>query len=299
MLPNFVIIGAQKAGSSYLMRSLAAHPDVFMPVREIAYFEDPDYEQKSFAWFESHFERAGHRRAVGFKRPSLLGRAECALRLRELVPDVRVIATLRNPIERAVSSYFHLMKNGLIPVEPIEHGLRAILDGRRATQWPMARTVITWGLYHEHLSRWFKYFSRAQFHIVIYDDLQDDRRQTVRRVYEFLDIEPSFEATDIPEIANPSVYSMARQRILCWMRPLQSRLTRDRASVVPHGGLIGSRLRNLSKAFDSAVLARAFTAKRPSLSSELHERLADQFRADVSSLEGLLHRDLSHWMRSE
>jgi hypothetical protein len=296
MLPNFVIIGAQKAGSSYLMRCLEAHPEVFMPLREIAYFEDPDFGEKSRAWFESHFDSAGGKQAIGFKRPTLLGRSECAARVSELIPRAKLIAILRNPVERAASAYFQLMRNGLVPVQGLEQGLNDILDGRLARSWPVSETVISWGLYHEHLCRFLKHFSREQIHVVVYDDLRAQRRRTVQQVYEFLGVDASFEPTDVADVANPSVYSLPRQRILGWLRPLHARRALDRSSVRQHSGPIGAGMRKLVKTVDYTVLARVFRAPRPDVSATLRQRLVVRFRDDMTALGRLLDRDLSHWL---
>ncbi len=297
MLPNFAIIGAHKAASTFLMHRLAAHPDIFMPDREIPYFEHPDFHVKSVAWFESRFQLAEGRRAIGFKRPNLLGRPECPQHLAAVIPKARLIVTLRDPVDRAISAYFHLMKSGLIPVRPIEEGLGEILNGSLDAQWPMAGSVVEWGLYHRNVQRYLQHFPIQQFCILTYEDVQSDRQGTLRRVYEFLGVDPNRELGPVPENPMPGVYSMRRQRILRCLQPVRLTLSNDRGRVYHAFGPIGSALRRVVHGVDVYVLARLFKAPRPRLSPRLHARLAERFRGDVSALEQLLGRDLSHWMR--
>jgi hypothetical protein len=279
------------------MHALAAHPEVFVPQKEIAYFEDPDYQQKSRAWFESKFDAAGERRAVGFKRPSLLGRPECPPRLAEFNPRLRLVVALRDPIERAVSAYFHLMKTGLFPVLEIERGMSAILEGSLEVQWPVSKTVIEWGLYHRHLQTYLRYFPREQLCVLLYDDLKTAREATLRRLFEFVGVDPQFVPANVPEKPMPGAYSMTRLRILRFLQPLQSALIADRSRVLRHRGWIGRSSGAVVQAVDRFVLARVFPAKRPELPPALHARLAERFRNDVSSLADFLQRDLSAWMR--
>src|SRR5690606_17419350 len=113
MRPEFFVIGAQKAGSTYLLQCLGEHPQIFMPPSEVAFFEDSLYSADRLGDFEKHFAPAKKGQVIGVKRPNLLGHPECPERLRRHMPDLKIVVTLRNPIERAVSGYFHYMKSGL------------------------------------------------------------------------------------------------------------------------------------------------------------------------------------------
>ena len=123
MLPNFVIIGAQKSASTFLQVCLSEHPDVFMPPGETPFFESPDYENSDISRLESLFNNRSESK-LGIKRPSYIGKPEVPKRIEYHLPDAKLIAVLRNPIDRAVSAYFHYINNGFIPCINLEKGAR-------------------------------------------------------------------------------------------------------------------------------------------------------------------------------
>jgi hypothetical protein len=102
-LPDFVIIGATKSATTWLLQNLRAHPQVFMPSPEIHYFSR--HFDRGPAWYRSHFETAPEDHVVGEKSASYLPHPETPRRLRELLPEARLVAQLRNPIERVYSDY--------------------------------------------------------------------------------------------------------------------------------------------------------------------------------------------------
>ena len=116
-LPNFLIIGTQRGASTFLHKRLLEHPDVFMLPLEEGYFDDPWYEPRRLdGWLEKRFHAAGDRAARGFRRAELLAFPECPARIAHDLPGVRLIAVLRNPVDRAVSAYHHYVAAGLLPV---------------------------------------------------------------------------------------------------------------------------------------------------------------------------------------
>ena len=123
MLPHFVVIGAQKSASTFLQRCLADHPEMWLPRGETTFFEDPTYEASRLSDLERMFSRR-RERVLGMKRPSYLSRPEVPGRIRRDLPNVKLIAVLREPISRAVSAYFHMVGGGYLPLLELneEHG---------------------------------------------------------------------------------------------------------------------------------------------------------------------------------
>src|SRR5690348_3927297 len=110
--PNFLIIGAEKAGTTFLHQALRLHGDVFMPSDEIPFFEDPDYGAPG-AWqeFSKLFEPGAGKRAIGLMRPNYLHKPECPARIHKHFPDAKLVVMLRDPVERAISAYNHNVLN--------------------------------------------------------------------------------------------------------------------------------------------------------------------------------------------
>ena len=126
MLPKFAIIGAQKSATTFIHRCLSDHPEVFMPSGEISYFEDPDYQESSFDEFLDLFADAKQNQLKGIKRPTYLHKPECPVRIKKIIPDVKLIVVLRNPIDRFISAYFHCIKFNFLPV--IDYNVPQKLD---------------------------------------------------------------------------------------------------------------------------------------------------------------------------
>ena len=150
--PDLAIIGAQKSATTFLQNVLQAHPDVFIPDGELATFEDPRYADFDPERFESHFAPEETATAVGLKRPNYLHEPAVAPRLAEHLPDLKLVVALRDPIEQAISAYFHQMRHGFALVEDMNAGLRAILRGEWREEYPRTTQIIDYGAYHTQLS---------------------------------------------------------------------------------------------------------------------------------------------------
>ena len=127
---DFAIIGAQKSASTFVQRALIDHPEVGMPPGESHIIEDPWYSEEVF---ESHIatlaKRCSGKRLLGIKRPDCLGLEASTERLRHHMPDGKILVTLRNPIDRALSGYFHFLRYDILPMLDLETGMDRILRG--------------------------------------------------------------------------------------------------------------------------------------------------------------------------
>jgi hypothetical protein len=302
MLPQFVVIGAQKSGSTFVLRALGEHPKVYMPPAEVRFFEDPDYGDGDPAPLEALFEDAPPGAVRGIKRPGYLARPEVAARIHRHVPDARLIAILRNPIDRAVSAYFHLMRTGFIPIRSLEDGLARILDGQYRSAHVKAAEIVEFGLYHEHLSRYLDLFDRQQLLVILFDDLRSRPHDAVRQAYRFIGVDDSHQpaalARDRAVNPNPGMYSLPRLRVnavgASFRYRYDERRTRrwTRARRTP----VQRAVTRAAETLDRHVLSRVFPADRPEPSPALRRRLVELYAPDVERLEALLDRSLAHWL---
>ena len=297
MLPDFVIIGAQKAGSTFLLNCLAEHPDIYVHPVEDAYFQDPDYQQTPRDVFERRFEPGRGKAAVGMKRANYLASPECPQRICRDLPDVRLIAVLRDPIERAVSAYFHFMTSGFIPIQPLNHGMRQILDAKVQSKYPAAEFIIDYGLYAKHLRRYLEHFDRDRLLILLFDDLKAHPLSVVKQSYGFLAVDESYKP-DRSMGTRPmaSITSMPRIKLHNCARPLFIRTNPQRTRNATRRGPLGWMLRKGFNAVDRLLWARLFKGERPQLDQQIHRGLADRFRPDVGDLEKILNRRLDGWL---
>lgn len=211
-LPDFLVIGAQKSGSSSLFYYLQQHSQVMLPLavtKEVHYF-DEHYERKSLSWYRGHFPISAVRAAAcllrgkniitGEATPEYLVHPRAPERIAKHLPNVKCIAVLRNPIDRAWSSYNMEVKRTAekrsfeeaVRFE-LEHGpldLEAQSDTSLAA-WNSGLQVayLTRGVYSVQLERWLSHFPPDQLLILLAEDLFERTEATYQRISEFLGID--------------------------------------------------------------------------------------------------------------
>ena len=172
-VPNFLIIGAEKSASTYVHACLKEHPEIFMPPDEISFFEDPEYSPNRIHEFTKLFDEIDtKKRAIGIKRPDYLGVWECSERIHRHLPDAKLIVILRDPMDRAISAYFHNMKMGLAPILDVNLGLTKIIDGEYADTYPRNDQIVEFGLYFKHLTHYLTFFDKNQMLIMLHNDFK-------------------------------------------------------------------------------------------------------------------------------
>lgn len=214
--PNFLIIGTQKAGTRWMLNMLVQHPDVFMPTYEVHYFDKAENYARGQDWYATHFGGARNESAIGEKTPNyiLVDKADPLdrpRRIHDLLPQAKLIAILRNPVERAISAINHHIRVGYLPAD---------IDLDEAVPLFIAedRAFIRYGYYHQHLTAYQQFFDPAQMLVLIYeDDVVAQPLATLQRVCEFLDVDPRFAFADLEERFNASRVS---DFSLKWVRRL-------------------------------------------------------------------------------
>lgn len=293
--PDFLIIGAQRSASSYLHHCLREHPQLFLPRNEVVYFEDPDYEQRDAAFLSRLFATAAPTQRCGFKRPELLSRPECPERISQELPDARLVAVLREPISRTVSAYFHYMRAGVLPLAPLNVGIRQILGGELDAEFPKAREVVDYSRYGEHLLRYYQLFRPSSILVLLDEDFRQGALATLERVHSFLGVRPDFVPSMLTERANSGVYSLPRLRLLRTGSRFVYRYRRGSRYVSLRDNW---RTRGAYRAVrwaDRAALAPLYGNAAPELAHDVRVELTKLFASDLDQLEALLDRPLDRW----
>jgi hypothetical protein len=199
MLPNFLCIGTQRSGSTWLYKCLSEHPDVFLPtVKEVSFFDS--HYAKGVSYYESFYADAGDAKAVGDVTPGYIYGKDCPARIAEHLPEAKMIAVLRNPIDRAHSAYEFFVKNeaGKTFDEAFSGDLAKLDDG---LQW-----MLDLGVYHTQLESYFSCFPRDQFLILPYEQVVTDNAWALNEVYKFIDVDPDFRPSMVDQTVNVNVY---------------------------------------------------------------------------------------------
>jgi hypothetical protein len=286
--PNFLIIGAHKAGTSSLHRYLQQHPDIFMPaLKEPRFFSyDPDgadVEPSPYAWgprvhpvktwseYLELFTPATTEKGIGEASPCYLNHPGCPERIKHALPDVRLIVSLRDPADRAYSGYLMAVRDAgeTRPFSDIVGGPR--------TQW------------HDHLGyyhscrRYLECFARERFKIVRAETLNAEPATVLKDVFSFLEVDPAFEPDASTQFNKGGIPRSRRLH-----RVLDNRHVRRLRPYVP------ASFRNSLKGLKEANLREP-----PRLDSAVRARIIELLRDDILRLQDLLQMDLSDWLRVE
>ncbi len=260
-----------------------------MPKAEVMTFENAYFDSEGVARLKQLLRGAGHDQLVGIKCPNFLARPECPERLHHFAPEVKAIVTLRNPVDRAISGYFHYMKIGRLPVEPIEVGMPALLNDECGESLPGSADVLEFGMYARHLRRYLSVYSRDK--ILILTDTAPFDARWLRRVYQFLGIDSTYCPRSLRKRANKGVYSLTRIRFI---RVRNSSLF-SRDLMYRKSGLRAWLVNAAVMSVDRTVLRAVLGNQKPAVSSALRCRLYERYRRDIDDLEDLIGEDLSAW----
>lgn len=174
-LPNFLYIGPDKAGSTWLHQVLLKHPDVYLSPAKDLYFFDRYYD-RGLAWYASQFRDARNERIVGEVCQDYLFHPEAAARIRATLGEVKVMVSLRDPVERAWSSYLYMRKHGIGP-DTFGEALRSRPE------------LLEHGRYATGLDRFLERLPREDVHVALFDDLAGDPQGFLDDVTDFLGVE--------------------------------------------------------------------------------------------------------------
>lgn len=274
-LPNFLVIGAQRAGTSLLHAILDHHPEVYVPQqrKEIHFFDL--YHARGSAWYEGYFPRpdaAQRYTAIGEVTPDYLAVPEAPARIHGLLPAVRLVAILRNPVERAWSWYQHA-RRGRYEQRPFERFLSE--DG-------MVREA---GFYHRNLCRFLEFFPREQLHVMIYEELVADPSPELERLAAFLHLKQSWD--DGPRLLETRVNTSAIPR---YRRAYAAARNFGKFLMCHDLNAPGRIAKRLGV---HRVFGRATTP--PRLAPEQRAQLAAIYRDDARRLAALLGREQPIW----
>lgn len=281
-LPDFFVIGAQKSATTWVHRCLRDHPAVFMPPEEVTYFEDPDFGATPISELHALLSPAVEGQIIGIKRPSYLASPEVAQRILELVPDARLIAVLRNPVDRAFSAYAHYVRSGFIPAVPPDRGFVELLAGRWALRYPRSREIIDFGFYGRHLVSYLSVFDSDRLVVLLYEDIASDPVAQLRRLYDFLGVDPRFRPPSLDSVPQRGVYSLWRLRLLAGASRSLNEYDEGGRLHARRLGLRRDWLVQVIRPFVKAVLLRG--QRRPTYGNPLRGALRDVYADDVRLL---------------
>jgi hypothetical protein len=302
MLPNFLIIGAAKSGTTSLYRYLGQHPQIYANVKEPSFFAF-EGQRVHFAGpgdqhglvrrmvtnldaYQALFKDVKDEVAYGEASVIYLYHPKAAVRIKHYIPEVKLIAILRNPVERAFSSYAHLRRDGREPLANFAEALRAE-DSRIAANWEHQWHYTRLGFYYTQLKRYYDLFSPEQIAVYTYDEFKAQPLMLVTKIFRFLGIDSTFQpdtsvkynVSGKPKSRTIHSFLIKPNRVKDLVRPILPRSTR----------------RYLGKSIKEWNIDAAY----PELKAEIREQFSELYRDEILMLQSLIQQDLSCWLHNE
>lgn len=278
--PSFVFIGPGKVGSSWFLEILREHPGVFVPPNKGTAFFTRFYE-KGVAWFEQFFTGAAAGQVAGEICEEYLSSPEAIRRIRDYRSDMRLICCLRNPYERAISSWQFYGRNGC-------------QQPTLAAQAEVNPQVFFYGYYATQLQAVKSLFPEGQLLVFLFEELSSDPRGVARRLYEFIGVDPDFVPRTLHRRVN--VWGRPRSRLLA--RIVHRIHERSWGPSRTFSNLVGriKRVRPVRRAVRAILyeeVERSIDWR--SILSEFPGPIVARYEQEISGLERMLDRDLSGW----
>ena len=275
--PDFIGLGAQRAGTSWIYSCLYEHPDIYAPVKEIHFFSRDAAWSRGYEWYESTFTNRPPNAKAGELSTSYLSSPKTPERIKDCYPNAKLFVSLRNPVERAYSNYLNDLVAGRI-----KHGT---YFSEALSSHP---EYVDQGMYATQLHRFQEHFPPGQILILVYEDSLSNPVEFIQRIYRFIGVDSSF----VPSLVHSRVNKGRAPRFPSW-----DRLLRTTSYSLRKWGLnpLWWRIKKtgLSGMIRTLNTRQVNVDHRPSASEQ--QKLYSLFENEISRLEQSLERDLKEW----
>ena len=277
---DFLIIGAQKCATSWLYHCLRDHPGVHLPSvkREVIYLGGDFHQEHGTDWYLRHVGKSNTGQRVGDVSVDYLFDPRSPAAVEDELGDLKVIASLRSPLNRAVSSYFwNMRKMNVHELDPNEGLRRAIKEWKlkhpKTTYDPEEYyfNIVARGMYAEQLERYVNQFGPESVYLLYYEDIQERPLDTLRRLFRTLEVDPTFQPSSLSRRPKQNSY----------LRPL---LRFEQAT--PNTTFWGKATDIAHQVACSIDLGQ----KRPSLSDEVEDELQSLYEPSDDRLKDQVRR---------
>jgi Sulfotransferase domain len=269
-LPNFLIIGAMRSGTSSLAYYLRGLPDVFMARNKELHFFTDRFD-RGVDWYRCQFEGSAGHSAVGEATPTYMYDPMAVERMGTVVPDAKLVAVLRNPVDRAYSHYWHQVDKkresaSFADAVAMEPERLAGTSGIERRAW----AYLEKGDYVSQLTKVCEVYPRDALHVMLFEDLRDRPDDTIASLCAFLGVDRGARPSSLRKVVNPHIRVRSE-----WVREKSRRLPK--------------RLQDL------VGRVNAPRAEYAPMDPETRGMLERHFAARNDMLAAWLGRDLSVW----
>jgi hypothetical protein len=293
-LPNFIVIGPPKTGTTSLNSYLKQHPQIFMcPIKEPGFFMlegerlstgqyRSAYSIAQLADYEKLFDGVENQMAIGEASTRYFYSQKAANRIKHYIPGARLITILRDPVERAYSEYLMLRLNRQQKLPDFEQAVDQELQGEAARATDPAGSYIQGSFYYDRLQTYLTHFPITQVRIIFYEDYLANPQKIMAEIFQFLGV-AEHTHIDTSDVHNKS--GIPRSENIGRMFSSPGLLKQILKPFIPKTVWKKARLQ-----------IRNYNLQRPAMNPETRSKLIDLYREDILLLQDFLDRDLSSWL---
>lgn len=295
IVPNTFLLGAQKAATTSVYGWLSQHPEICAPMatKDLGYFTREDmYPVDGLEGLSKYYEEVYQGQKVIINGSVHYIFFEKALqRIAAEVPEAKCILIVRNPVDRAISAYRYAHKFNFEELDVLE-ALKAEED-RMASGDHRTLSELTYkqhGLYYRQIQTFLKYFDRSQLKVILYQDVAEKPGEVARELFEFLNVDPSFEPEYKVLNTTGKVKNQTLQKVAFGDSPIRNFFVRKVLRLVlSEDAWAKLRWKVIH------MNTQDTTSEEPEDIQQARAQLADYFREDTARLEEFLNKDLSQW----
>lgn len=298
-LPDFLVIGAGKSGTTSLNHYLNQHPSIFMARKEPSYFaiknlesinDSSDVEMmnyypngvKNLDDYQDLFNDAKEGQLIGEVSPIYLNSSEAAKEIKDILPKVKLIAILRHPTERLFSRYLHLASENRAP------DMELVYD--RSSVWHLRNDLVKEGYYGNNLNTYFKLFNKGQLKVILYEDYKENPLEVISSIYKFIGVDDKY-SPDVTIKHNQSGF--AKNKLIDNLIGRKGTINKFVKNINPS---IYAKLKSNARIHKFLLNLRNFNTIKPNQSIVNKQKITNEiYLEDIKILERLLHRNLKHW----
>lgn len=290
VLPNFIGIGGKKCATTWLAQCLRSHPEIFLSTpKELNFFDASRKSQKKMDRYLAHFEAAGDHRAIGEFSTTYLSRPGTAGEIADILGKIKIIVSLRNPIDRFLSDYTQsvlreqlIRKNRNSKIEQIANISTATLTELQ-NELPV---VLDNGKYYPGLNEYISVFGQESVLVLVKEEIDENPKRELTKLYRFLEVDPGYAPPMLHKLVSPGIV------------PRYAFLEQMRSGIFLYCHRKAPFVIDWVRKLRLAELYRRFNAK-PRTTIELQDSaraaLSEFYAEDVNKVQELLSRKITAW----
>lgn len=297
---NFLGIGAPRSGSTWLAQCMYEHPEITFPNhrsgeklhhldKEMNFFSEALFRQsysqknrysKGVTWYLDQFDWKEPEKIRGEFSVGYLADEKAPGRIKETFPAVKIIAILRNPVEMVHSAYYHL--------KALVH-TKVPADFDRAVQEKKFKELrARWGLYAQHLERYYNLFPKENIHVILLDEVKDSPKEVIQDLYSFLSVDENFLPPSLQEKQHTAVktrFEALKKAGYVFLKFLEGLELKNAHNKVGRNRVLYTLYRKIN----------LIPYQYPPMNKKTEEILKNYFQNDINKIEELIERNLNAW----